>query len=297
MISSLSFYAQSIFLPPMDTYTRLKAIAGIFLGCALLIVSPANAQDASIDRLLSKLPPPEKIAKPNLQKALQQNDPAEKDPLVKQIIKAELTRNFPRALGYSRTLVQRYPRSAGAQCLRGSIALALRQYGEASAALRASIALRPNLALAHYLLALMEGRQGHYAAAIPHLERVKQIEPKAAVTYYALSDCLLRIGRNEEGLTYAKRAAELAPSNVFMWIQLAKAERALGHKEATLGAMTKAAEVAPDSGPIFAVSRQLHQSEPDARRYRTAGTRRPTDAARLPCPIAIRLLLRRSGPG
>src|SRR5947207_9807295 len=155
MISSLSFYAQSIFLPPMGTDTRLKAIAGIFLGCALLIVSPANAQDASIDRLLSKLPPPEKIAKPNPQKALQQNDPAEKDPLVKQIIKAELTRNFPRALGYSRTLVERYPRSAGAQCLRGFLALALRQYGEASAALRASITLRPNLALAHYLLALM----------------------------------------------------------------------------------------------------------------------------------------------
>lgn len=110
----------------MDTETNSKAIAGIFLGCAVLFISSASAQDASIDHLLSKLPPPEKIAKPSLQKAVQENDPAAKDPLVKQIIQAEFRRNFPQALGYSRTLVERYPRSAGAQCVRGFLALALR---------------------------------------------------------------------------------------------------------------------------------------------------------------------------
>lgn len=48
---------------------------------ALALSSVALAQDASVDKLISKLPPPEKLAKPPMQRALEQADPAEKDPL------------------------------------------------------------------------------------------------------------------------------------------------------------------------------------------------------------------------
>jgi hypothetical protein len=67
------------------------ACCGVFalLGVAIVTTATANAQDASIDNLLSKLPPPEKLAKPPLHQAVQQNDPASKDPLVRQIIQAE----------------------------------------------------------------------------------------------------------------------------------------------------------------------------------------------------------------
>ena len=115
----------------------------VLLTEAVFASVPARAQDPSIDRLLSKLPPPEKIAKPPLQQAVQQNDPASKDPLVKQIIQAELTRNFPQALNLSRKLVERYPNSASAQCLRGFVALGLRQFAEASSALDRAIAIQP----------------------------------------------------------------------------------------------------------------------------------------------------------
>jgi hypothetical protein len=89
------------------------------LAVANLVGTLALAQDASIDKLLSKLPPPEKLVKPSVQKAVQQSDPAFKDPLVKQIVQAATVRNFPQALNLSRKLSEHYPRSAGAQCLRG----------------------------------------------------------------------------------------------------------------------------------------------------------------------------------
>ena len=57
----------------------------LVIGAAL---SGALAQDASVDKLLSELPPPEKLAKPPVQRALQQPDPAVQDPLVKQIVQA-----------------------------------------------------------------------------------------------------------------------------------------------------------------------------------------------------------------
>src|SRR5205823_3891422 len=82
----------------------------------------AFAQDPSIDKLLSKLPPPEKLGKPPVKRALEQPDPAFKDPMGRQISRAIETYNFPQALNLSRKLTERYPRSAASQVLRGALA-------------------------------------------------------------------------------------------------------------------------------------------------------------------------------
>jgi hypothetical protein len=81
----------------------------LFFFGVIFVSGLARAQDPSIDRLLSKLPPPEKLAKPPVQQVLQLNDPAAKDPAIKQILQAEQTRNFPQALNLSRKLTDRYP--------------------------------------------------------------------------------------------------------------------------------------------------------------------------------------------
>src|SRR5207237_2497581 len=219
---------------------------------ALLGPTAALAQDASIDGLLNKLPPPEKLVKPSAKRAIEQPDPALKDPIGRQLDQALVTQNFPQALNLSRELTKRYPRSATSQCLRGSLALDFRRFSEASSCFRAATNIQPKFALAHYGLAYVEGAQGHYAAAIPYLQRVARLEPKAFISYYALSDCTLRLGRKQESRDYAKKAAALAPSNVFTWIQLARAEKALGHGDATLDAIAKAAEVAPDRASMLA---------------------------------------------
>jgi tetratricopeptide (TPR) repeat protein len=172
-------------------------------------VPKSSAQDASIDKLLSKLPPPEKLVKPPVQQALQQEDPAAKDGMVREINDAAKAQNLGRALNLSRKLAEKYPRSAGAQCLRGLVAWRLRQFGEASSAFRAATTIQPKFAFAHFGLALVEANGNHFAAAIPHLQRVVELEPKAALAYYALSDCALRVGRKQDSVDYAKKAAAL----------------------------------------------------------------------------------------
>jgi len=208
---------------------------------------------ASIDKLLSKLPPPEKIIEPSARKALAQPDPAFKDPLVTEIVVALNMRNFQLAMGLSRKLTERYPRSAGAQALRGALAYDLRLYAEASAAFRTGTTIDPKYPFAYFGLAAVEATQGQYAAAIPHLQQVLKLQPDAAGAYYVLSDCAFHLGRKEESVNYARKGAALAPSDGYMWLQLAKAEKALGHNDATLDAIAKAAQVSPDSGMMLAV--------------------------------------------
>src|SRR5437016_2842794 len=208
---------------------------------------------ASIDKLLSKLPPPEKIIEPSARKALAQPDPAFKDPLVTEIVVALNMRNFQLAMGLSRKLTERYPRSAGAQALRGALAYDLRLYAEASAAFRTGTTIDPKYPFAYFGLAAVEATQGQYASAIPHLQQVLKLQPDAAGAYYVLSDCAFHLGRKEESVNYARKGAALAPSDGYMWLQLAKAEKALGHNDATLDAIAKAAQVSPDSGMMLAV--------------------------------------------
>ena len=88
---------------------------------AVVVTNTFAAQDPSIDRLLGKLPPPEKFV-----------DPAISDPLAKQIIDAIKRMNFGNAYAMSQKLAARYPKSAGAHSLHGQLALLMRHYSEAS---------------------------------------------------------------------------------------------------------------------------------------------------------------------
>jgi tetratricopeptide (TPR) repeat protein len=221
----------------------------------ILITAPFRAvyaQDPSIDKLLKKLPPPEKLVNPTVQRAISQPDPALRDPLASQVFVAAQANDPGRALDYSRKLCAKYPKSAGSECLRGIVALNFKQYGEATTAFRRSIAISPNLSLSHFGLAATEVFQDHYAAAIPHLKELTRLEPQYGFGWLALSDCALRCGRKQESLEYARRATKVAPSAASAWLQLARAENALGNSEATLQALTHGAEVSPDSAPMLA---------------------------------------------
>jgi hypothetical protein len=64
------------------------------LSFALLATTGAVAQDASIDRLLDKLPPPERLVKPSAQRATEQPDPAFKDPIGRHLYQALVDAEF-----------------------------------------------------------------------------------------------------------------------------------------------------------------------------------------------------------
>jgi tetratricopeptide (TPR) repeat protein len=236
----------NLFLPRSTALlaTFILAIAG---SCRV------HAEDPSIDKLLKKLPPPEKLVKPTVQRAISQPDPALRDELTSQIFLAAQANNSSRALELSRKLCAKYPKSGGSECLHGIVALNFRQYGEATAAFRRSLAISPNLLLSYFGLAATEVFQDHYAAAIPPLKELTRLEPQYGFGWLALSDCTLRCGRKEESAEYARRATKVTPSAGSAWLQLARAENALGHSSAALQALTRGAEVSPDSASMLAI--------------------------------------------
>jgi tetratricopeptide (TPR) repeat protein len=229
---------------------RSGSAAAIMLIAAC--VTSAHAQDPSIDRLLSKLPPPETFVKPPAQRALEQPDPALKDSLVQQIGVALRIRSFARALDLSHKLIERYPQSSGAYGLHGVVTSLLGRRAEAFAAFHKAIALRPNSSFAYFMLGNTEAGQGHFAAAMPNFQKVAELEPKSFIGPLFLSACAEKLGHKQEAIDYAKRTTAMSPAFVGGWIQLARAERTAGHQQETLAAVHRAAELSPDNAYLLA---------------------------------------------
>jgi tetratricopeptide (TPR) repeat protein len=230
-------------------FVRLAIV--LCLACVPAFIS-LRAQDPSIDRLLKKLPPPEKLVKPSVERAIRKTDPALRDPLVAQIFAALDSNNYSRALDLSRKLTTAHANSGSAHCLHGLVAILARQLGEASNALHQSAKLQPSLSLTQFGLAALEVIQGHYAASITPLKKLTQLEPGYLFGWLALSDSCLRTGRKQEAAEAARKAAAIAPSSADAWLQLARTEREVGHMEAALHALSRGAEVSPDSAAILA---------------------------------------------
>jgi tetratricopeptide (TPR) repeat protein len=222
------------------------ALAGAAALCS------ARAEDPSIDRLLKKLPPPEKLVKPRVERAIRQTDPGLRDPLVSQVFAAIDQNNGNRALELSRKLAANQPKSAAAHSLHGLIAILMSQYGEASKALRQSASINSSFSPTQLGLGALEVIQQHYAAAIPPLKKLTQLEPDYIFAWLALSDCCSRVGRKHEAAEYARQATARAPSSANAWVQLARAERGVGNMQGALRALTRGAEVSPDSADILA---------------------------------------------
>src|SRR5262245_56881421 len=103
----------------------------------------ANAvSDPEIDRLLKKLPPPDKLVQAD-ERVIRVNDPALRDPLLKQLEAATNAKQAKRALALSRQLVARYPSSAAANYFAGYFAADQKRYAEASNAFRKALAVQP----------------------------------------------------------------------------------------------------------------------------------------------------------
>jgi tetratricopeptide (TPR) repeat protein len=213
------------------------------LGVLVTIVNAIGAEDPSIDRLLHKLPPPEKIVQPGAQ-----SDPAGADPMAKEMFAAAKARKMERALILSRRLSQRYPTSSGASFIHGLFALSQERFQEAEAAYRNAIANEPKSAIAYVGLGASEAGQQHYAEALSTFKKVTRMEPKAEVGWIAASGCASKLGRRQESVAYAKSATEIAPNSFAAWSQLATAQRELGDNRAAAKSQAKANQLRKSAG-------------------------------------------------
>ena len=208
----------------------------------LLLVAASStrlrAEDASVDQLIKKLPPPEKVAQSAV--AL---DPALRDPLIKQIVDSMKAMNFGNAYSLSQKLASKYPKSAVAQCLYGRFALTMRRFPEAAAAYRKAISDQPNLAIAYLGLGVSEAAQQKLSAAMSDYREVTRLAPKADIGWIALSACAEKMGRKQDGLSYARQATNVAPSSANAWYQLSHEESLSGNQQAASKALARANEL------------------------------------------------------
>ena len=208
---------------------------------SLVSLSAQAATDSEIDRLLKKLPPPEKLVKRN-EHVVRVADPALNDPLVKQIDAA--SKQPKRAFELSRQLVARHPSSAAANYYAGYFASEAKLYSEASASYRRALAIQPQLVLGHFSLALIEWKQGHCGDALQHLRQVTKLEPRAAAGWAILSMAAEITGNWQESVVAARRLVTLSPRQPAAWVRLAVAERNVGNGHAAAEAMNRAVQVA-----------------------------------------------------
>jgi tetratricopeptide (TPR) repeat protein len=207
----------------------MKASVLTVLVCAGFVAGIASAADPSIDRLLGKLPAPEKFV-----------DPARNDPLAKQMFAAAKDHNFGIALEASRRLANKYPRSLGAQAYHGLLSVALRRFPEASGAYRKALSIRSDFWPAYIGLALSEAAQNHFREALSNFQRITKIAPKADVGWIGSSACAAKLGMRQDSLAYARRATVVAPASAGAWYQLARAEELIGDKQAAGKALARA---------------------------------------------------------
>ncbi|HST31339.1 MAG TPA: hypothetical protein VLK27_10935 [Chthoniobacterales bacterium] len=225
----------------MDLFRRRPAIFVLMLVGAS--VATLSAEDASVDQLIKKLPPPEKVA----QSAVTL-DPAIRDPLTKQVVDSAKAMNFGNAYALSRKLANRYPKSAVAQCLHGRFALLLRKYSEATAAYRKAIAEQPNLAIAYLGRGVSETGEQNFAAAMSDYHQVTRLVPKSDLGWVALSACAEKMGRKGESLNDARQATTVAPSSALAWYQLSREEALSGNKQAADKALAHANQLRHTTG-------------------------------------------------
>ncbi len=211
-----------------------------------------SAEDATVDQLLKKLPPPEKFVQNPTDRIQLEARALDHDPAVKKLVTALQRRDYRRALDLARDLAKRFPDNPVAHSVHGAIAYGLRQFAEAAEACRRAIALRPGYADPYLGLGYIELAQNRPAAAIPHFQKFAQLAPKLPGGPLLLSACYERLGQKQKALEQAKRATVVSPASAGTWVQLARTEKAAGHTSETLRALLRAADLLPDSAAMLA---------------------------------------------
>jgi tetratricopeptide (TPR) repeat protein len=205
--------------------------AVIFFALVFGLPLAARAEDPSVDQLIKKLPPPEKVVK---------TDPASRDPLAKQVVASVKAMNFGSAYAATQKLAAKYPQSAGAQSLHGQLAFMMRRYPEAAVAFHKATSIQPDFVFAYVGLALTDIVQRRFDAAMIDFRQVTRLAPNADIGWIGLSACSEKLGRKRDSLDYAKRATSAAPSSFAAWIQLAHEEGLAGDQQAASKAMARA---------------------------------------------------------
>jgi len=243
----------------LDSLARLLRLCDVtsptrlLLSCilVLLVISSLAAEDASIDRLLSKLPAPEKIVKPSAPHSPQQKDPALQDPLFVQIFALAGLGNFSEGRLYSRKLAEKYPRSEAALILWGEFAYRLRYYDEAAGVFRRATALAPHDGYVWLELAKAENTLGHIGTALNAMAKAAELSPRDGELAAVLGFSYINLNRIPHAIPPLQRAAKLLPEDFLVQSQLGYCFLITGQTNTAIGYLQRGATLNSKYGPVW----------------------------------------------
>jgi tetratricopeptide (TPR) repeat protein len=222
--------------------------------CCVLCFSIGKSfavEDASIDRLLKKLPPPEKIVRPSARKEAKAADPALKDPLLTYTVAAAMMRDWAQARFYSLKLSQKYPHSEVAALLWGNCAYRIRYYAEAAGAFRKALGLAPRDAYTWMDLAIAENAMGHLGTALDAMTKAAQLSPNDGDLAAVLGFSYINLNRVPQAIPPLQRAAKLLPKDYLVQSQLGYCLLVTGQTNAAIGYLQKGATLNSRYGPVW----------------------------------------------
>ena len=117
---------------------------------------------------------------------------------------------------------------------------------------RATIALRPEAAEAHFSLGTALGKAGRISEAIEPLQRALALDPASANAELNLAECFLKTRRFEEALEHARIAARIDPEYSEAHAFVGDALKELGDIEGALDSYERAIDLEPEGTPLRA---------------------------------------------
>jgi len=244
-------------LDSLSALLTLRAMGRRFRGsqifCAfyLALGISVHAEDASIDRLLGKLPPPEKIIKPSAQAQAKQQDPALNDPLLVDIFVLANMGKVSDARFYSRKLSEKYPGSEAALILWGECAYRLRYYDEAAGVFRRATAVAPHDGYTWLYLAKAENALGHIGTALTAMAKAAEISPNDGELAAVLGFNYINLNKVPQAISPLQRAAKLLPQDYLVQSQLGYCLLVTGQTNAAIGPLQRGATLNSKYGPVW----------------------------------------------
>lgn len=133
-------------------------------------------------------------------------------------------------------------RAALAACEQGRI-------GEGIELVQRALAVRPDDARSHQLLAMALMHAGRHADALTGVDRAIAVDPGSAPAFGLRGDILVALGRRDEAIASYDRALALAPDSVSDWCNRGAVLHDLERYDAAAASFGRAAGLAPDFAP------------------------------------------------
>ena len=146
--------------------------------------------------------------------------------------------------------------------------------GDAISYYRATIAIRPEAAEAHFSLGTALGEMGRTSEAIESLGRAVALEPDSPISQFNLALCFWKARRLEEALEHARITTRIDPKHSGAHVVAGLVLNALGEHAEALESYQRAMDLEPEGSPERAKTELLYAKckEEEAAAAAAAGT-------------------------